>query len=74
MSDDSKAEAWYCRHCETFRVVDGEAGFACDAPRECPNRDEWGGDNCGHVVCGVCHEPLSDRHLVDPLGVDRQEA
>jgi len=55
------------------RCPDGER-VTCDAPRECPNRDEWGSDNCGHVVCGVCHEPLSDRHLVDPLGVDGQEA
>jgi len=73
VSDDDP-EVWFCRECRAFRPLDGDAGFECDAPRECPTRDEWGGDNCGHVVCGVCHEPLSDRHLVDPLGVDGQEA
>lgn len=68
MSNDT--EAWFCRQCGEFRVVDGEAGFECDAPRDCPRSEEWGGDNCGHVVCGTCHTPLSDRHLADPLGAD----
>lgn len=62
MSDD-EIEEWWCDDCEAFRPLDGDAAFACDGPRECPRSDEWGGDNCGHVVCGECHEPVSDRHL-----------
>jgi len=54
------------------RCLDGER-VTCDAPRECPNRDEWGCHNCGYVVCGECHEPLSDRHLANPFGVDGQK-
>lgn len=69
MSDD-EPEVWVCRECEAFRAVDGTAGFACEAPRDCPRSDEWDGDNCGHVVCGECHTPLSDRYLADPLSVD----
>ncbi len=56
-------EVWYCRECAEYRPVDGEHGFACDAPRDCPRSGEWDGDNCGYIVCAECHEPMSDRHL-----------
>lgn len=67
MSDDDP-EVWFCRECRACRPLDGTAGSRCDAPPECPNHDEWGGDNCGYVVCGDCHAPLLDRHLSNSLG------
>jgi hypothetical protein len=63
---DSDIETWFCPECLEFRDVDGQAGFACDSPRECPS-DSFGDDNCGFVVCGECHSPLSDRHLAPNL-------
>ena len=59
-------EEWWCPECKEYRAVDGEEGYACDAPRDCPNSGEWPGENCGYIVCGACHTPMSDRHLADP--------
>ena len=67
MSASDEPELWYCRDCETHRALDGQEAFECDAPRDCPRSEEWGGDNCGHVVCGECRAPLSDRHLAPSL-------
>ena len=49
---------WWSETARELSVVETERGS---------NSDEWGGDNCGHVVCGECHEPLSDRHLTPSL-------
>jgi len=57
-----QAEKWYCRSCQEFRYFDGDEGYACDYPLECPS-DAFGNQNCGYVVCSECHTPLSDRHL-----------
>jgi hypothetical protein len=56
-------EKWYCPSCEEFRYLDGDEGYCCDYPRDCPS-DSFGEQNCGYVVCSDCHTPLSDRHLV----------
>jgi len=60
-------EKWYCRNCDEFRYLDGDEGYCCDYPLDCPS-DRFGDQNCGHVVCSECHSPLSDRHLVDEEG------
>jgi hypothetical protein len=60
---DDDPEVWYCGSCDEYRPLDGVRGYPCDEPRDCPNAAEWDGANCGYVVCGVCHAPLSDRHL-----------
>lgn len=65
--DDEEIEHWWCDDCEKFRPLDGSEAFACDWPRDCPRSDEWEGDNCGHVVCGRCHAPVSDSHLAPTL-------
>lgn len=68
MTTDGKPELRYCRDCETFRAVGGQAGFECDVLHDCPRSDQWGGrHNCGHVVCAECHELLSDHHLTPSL-------
>jgi hypothetical protein len=61
---DETPEKWYCDHCDEFRYLDGHEGYRCDAPRDCPS-DAFGEQNCGYVVCGTCHTPLSDSHLVN---------
>lgn len=64
---ENDTETWFCTECLEFRDVDGQAGFACDSPRECPS-DAFGKDNCGFIVCGECHSPMSDRHLAPDPG------
>ena len=61
-------EKWYCPNCDEFRYLDGDEGYRCDFPLNCPS-DSFGNQNCGYVVCSDCHSPLSDRHLA--LGVDQ---
>jgi hypothetical protein len=59
------ARDWWCPECREFRAYDGEEGYACDAPLDCPS-EAFGDDNCGYIVCSECHSPLSDRHLSGP--------
>lgn len=66
---DRETEPWYCDECGEYRDIDGEEGFPCDHPRDCPS-DAFGDQNCGYIVCGECHGILSDRHLAPGMGID----
>jgi hypothetical protein len=66
---DAGLDVWFCGECYVHRSLNGEAGFECDAPGDCPRFDEWG-DNCGHIVCEECHVPFWDRYFPGLLDVD----
>jgi hypothetical protein len=55
---------WYCDDCDEWvgwPEIGETTAQVCRDRETCVRSDQWGGDACGHVVCGDCRSVVSER-------------